>query len=150
MDIWRARSVAASVGGMSSALLLAEAEEATRCFLERHLTQDGFEVVEAENGEALDLLERARPDLLLVGDPEGPELCRRLREGEPGRSSVRRSRTQSTASAPSSAAATTTYLDLSTTTSSSPASVPSCAVPRRPRRSGSRRGRSRSTTLRGA
>jgi DNA-binding response OmpR family regulator len=86
MDIWRARSVAASVGGMSSALLLAEAEEATRCFLERHLTQDGFEVVEAENGEALDLLERARPDLLLVGEPEGPELCRRLREGEPGRS----------------------------------------------------------------
>ncbi|HEV8603710.1 MAG TPA: response regulator [Gaiellaceae bacterium] len=71
---------------MSSALLLAEAEEATRCFLERHLTQDGFEVVEAENGEALDLLERARPDLLLVGEPEGPELCRRLREGEPGRS----------------------------------------------------------------
>jgi len=71
---------------MSSALLLAEPEDATRSFLERHLTQDGFEVVEAENGEALDLLERARPDLFLIGDPEGSELCRRLREGEPGRS----------------------------------------------------------------
>src|SRR6266508_3980836 len=72
MDIWRARSVAASVGGMSSALLLAEAEEATRCFLERHLTQDGFEVVEAENGEALDLLERARPDLPQPAAELGP------------------------------------------------------------------------------
>ena len=71
---------------MSSALLLAELEETTRSFLERHLTQDGFEVVEVENGEALDVLETARPDLVLIGDPEGPELCRRLREGEPGRS----------------------------------------------------------------
>jgi DNA-binding response OmpR family regulator len=42
--------------------------------------------VEAENGEALDLLEQSRPDLVLIGDPEGLELCRRLREGEPGRS----------------------------------------------------------------
>jgi DNA-binding response OmpR family regulator len=71
---------------MSSALLLNEPEEATRSFLERHLRQDGFDVVEAENGETLDLLELARPDLMLIGDPEGPELCRRLREGEPGRS----------------------------------------------------------------
>ena len=71
---------------MSSALLLTEAEETTRSFLERHLRQDGFEVVEATNGEALDLLERVCPDLVLIGDPEGPELCRRLREGEPGRS----------------------------------------------------------------
>jgi DNA-binding response OmpR family regulator len=71
---------------MSSALLLAEPEETTRSFLERHLTQDGFEVVEAEDGEALDLLERVCPDLVLIGDPEGLELCRKLREGEPGRS----------------------------------------------------------------
>ena len=71
---------------MPSALLLTEPEEATRCFLERHLIQDGFEVVGAENGEALDLVEQARPDLVLIGDPEGLELCRQLREGEPGRS----------------------------------------------------------------
>src|SRR6186997_276886 len=71
---------------MSSALLLNEPEEATRSFLERHLRRDGFDVVGADNGEALDLLELARPDLVLIGDPEGPELCRRLREGEPGRS----------------------------------------------------------------
>ena len=57
-----------------------------RSFLERHLIQDGFDVVEAENGEALDLVELARPDLVLIGDPEGLELCRRLREGQPGRS----------------------------------------------------------------
>ena len=71
---------------MSCALLLTEPEESTRAFLERHLTQDGFEVFEAENGSALDLVEQARPDLVLIGDPEGLELCRRLREGEPGRS----------------------------------------------------------------
>src|SRR2546423_5908489 len=71
---------------MSSALLLTEAEETIRSFLERHLRQDGFDVVEATNGEALDLLERVCPDLVLIGDPEGSELCRRLREGEPGRS----------------------------------------------------------------
>ena len=56
---------------LSSAVLLTEPEEATRSFLERHLSQDGFDVVEAENGEALDLLEQARPDLVLIGDPEG-------------------------------------------------------------------------------
>lgn len=71
---------------MPSALLLTEPEEATRSFLGRHLIQDGFEVFEAENGEALDLVEEARPDLVLIGDPEGLELCRRLREGTPGRS----------------------------------------------------------------
>jgi DNA-binding response OmpR family regulator len=71
---------------MPSALLLTEPEEATRSFLERHLIQDGFDVVEAGNGEALDLVELARPDLVLIGDPEGLELCRRLREGPPGRS----------------------------------------------------------------
>jgi DNA-binding response OmpR family regulator len=65
---------------MSSALLLAEPEEATRSFLERHLAQDGFEVVGVTDGEALELIERMCPDLVLIGDPEGLELCRRLRE----------------------------------------------------------------------
>src|SRR5262245_4414210 len=80
MDTWRLAHLAASVGRMSSAVLLAETEEATRSFLERHLAQDGFEVVGVQDGEALELLERVCPDLVLIGDPEGLELCRRLRE----------------------------------------------------------------------
>jgi DNA-binding response OmpR family regulator len=75
---------------MSRALLLAEAEQGTREFLERHLAGEGFEVLGAGVQElALDLLERIRPDLVLVGgleDASAPEVCRRLREGEPGRS----------------------------------------------------------------
>lgn len=69
---------------MRSALLLAEPEAATRGFLERHLRDDGFDVVGTEaDGEALALIERARPDLVLLAELE---LCRRVREGEPGRS----------------------------------------------------------------
>jgi DNA-binding response OmpR family regulator len=62
---------------MSNALLLAEPEPATRGFLERHLRQDGFEVVEALDGEALDLLELTRPDLVLAADSLAADLCRR-------------------------------------------------------------------------
>ena len=74
---------------MSNALLLAEPEAETRGYLERHLVEDGFEVVgAAATSETLDLAERARPDLVLlgIGDGSGLELCRRRREGEPGRS----------------------------------------------------------------
>jgi DNA-binding response OmpR family regulator len=75
---------------MSQALLLAEAEPGTREFLERHLASDGFRVHGAgAEVEALELAERERPDLVLVGDlldASGLEVCRRLREGEPGRS----------------------------------------------------------------
>ena len=62
---------------MSSALLLAEPEPATRGFLERHLRQDGFEVVEARDGDALELLELTRPDLVLAADSLAADLCRR-------------------------------------------------------------------------
>ncbi len=69
---------------MSAALIVAEPETVTRSFLQRHLADDGFEVLAASaTGEALDLAERVRPDLVLVGELE---LCSRLREGEPGRS----------------------------------------------------------------
>ncbi len=69
---------------MRNALLLAEPEAATRGFLERHLRDDGFEVVETGvDVEALALAERERPDLVLLAELE---LCRRLRQGEPGRS----------------------------------------------------------------
>jgi DNA-binding response OmpR family regulator len=63
---------------MTSALLLAEPETATRGFLERHLRQDGFDVVEAVDGEALALAEQARPDLVLASDTLAMELCRRV------------------------------------------------------------------------
>ena len=75
---------------MSRALLLAETEPGTRAFLERHLASDGFSVLGTDAGrEALELVERERPDLVLVGGlPDAPalEVCRVLREGEPGRS----------------------------------------------------------------
>jgi DNA-binding response OmpR family regulator len=89
-DIFSTPEADASFAGMSTALLLAEPEPDTRSFLQRHLADDGFEVVGATaGGEALELVERARPDLVLVGsslpDASGLELCARLREGEPGR-----------------------------------------------------------------
>src|SRR5918911_2770537 len=66
---------------MNPAVLLAEPEPSTREFLQRHLADDGFDVLGAEaEREALELLERLRPSLVL----SSPELCRRLREGEPG------------------------------------------------------------------
>ena len=75
---------------MLRALLLAEAEPGTREFLERHLASDGFLVHGAcAEIEALELAERERPDLVLAGglaDASGLEVCRRLREGEAGRS----------------------------------------------------------------
>jgi DNA-binding response OmpR family regulator len=68
---------------VNAALLLAETEASTREFLARHLADDGFDVLGAEaEREALDVLERLKPSLVLTST----ELCRRLREGEPGRS----------------------------------------------------------------
>ena len=63
---------------MSNALLVAEPEAATRGFLERHLRQDGFEVVEALDGDALELLELARPDLVIAAESLAADLCRRI------------------------------------------------------------------------
>jgi len=69
---------------MDVALLLAEPEPEIRGYLERQLASDGFHVLNAcFNGEALDLAERLRPDLVLLAELE---LCSRLRKGEPGRS----------------------------------------------------------------
>jgi DNA-binding response OmpR family regulator len=52
---------------MSTALLLAEPEPSTRGFLQRHLTDDGFEVVAAEPA-ALAAPGRGGADLVLLGD----------------------------------------------------------------------------------
>jgi DNA-binding response OmpR family regulator len=69
---------------MSAALLVAEPERTVGAFLERHLAEDGFQVARAESPEAtLDLVEQLRPNLVLLGGEV--DLCRRLREGEPGR-----------------------------------------------------------------
>ncbi len=66
-----------------SAVILAEPETTTRGYLERQLTDDGFQVLGADEiPDVLDLAERVRPDLVLGTELE---LCRRLREGEPGR-----------------------------------------------------------------
>ena len=70
---------------MSAALLVSEPEPGVGSFLERHLTDDGFDVARADDSEAtLDLAEALHPDLVLLGTEL--EVCRRLREGEPGRS----------------------------------------------------------------
>jgi DNA-binding response OmpR family regulator len=62
---------------MSKAVLVAEPEPATRGFLERHLADDGFDVLGAAAcSEALELAERARPDLVLLGDTSALEECR--------------------------------------------------------------------------
>jgi len=62
---------------MANAVLVAEPEPATRGFLERHLADDGFDVLgAAECAEALELAERARPDLVLLGDTTALEECR--------------------------------------------------------------------------
>jgi DNA-binding response OmpR family regulator len=62
---------------MPKAVLVAEPEPMTRGFLERHLADDGFDVLGAgECGEALELAERARPDLVLLGDTSALEECR--------------------------------------------------------------------------
>lgn len=69
---------------MPAALLIAEQEPTVGTFLERHLTDDGFDVMRAGAGEeALELAELTRPDLVLLSELQ---VCRRLREGEPGRS----------------------------------------------------------------
>lgn len=80
---------------MSAALLVAEPEPDLRGFLEKQLASDGYDVLGTQfPGETLDLAERAHPDLVLVatelGGGSGLEVCRRLREGEPGRAWDRR------------------------------------------------------------
>jgi DNA-binding response OmpR family regulator len=68
---------------MPSAVLLAEPEPETREYLGRHLRDDGFDVLGcARRHEALELVERTQPDLVLLAELD---LCLRLREGEPGR-----------------------------------------------------------------
>lgn len=68
----------------SGAVLLHDPQAESRRTLERHLADDGFEVLAVPfSSRALDLLERLAPDIVIAAEPD---LCRRLRAGEPGRS----------------------------------------------------------------
>jgi DNA-binding response OmpR family regulator len=76
------------MSGMS--VLVVEQEVESRDFLAQQLTDDGFEVFAADRaGRALELAEATRVDLVLLDavlpDASGFDVCRRLREGEPGR-----------------------------------------------------------------
>jgi DNA-binding response OmpR family regulator len=71
-------------------VLVVEGDAPIRTFLEEQLADDGFDVLAAgAAGPALDLVEQARPDLVLLDtvlpDESGFEVCSRLREGERGR-----------------------------------------------------------------
>jgi DNA-binding response OmpR family regulator len=75
---------------MGEAVLLVEREAPARAHLSRQLADDGFAVFAADRAaEALSLLERERPDLVLLEailpDASGFDVCGRLRAGEPGR-----------------------------------------------------------------
>jgi DNA-binding response OmpR family regulator len=66
-----------------AAVLLAESHPEHRELLERHLRDDGFTVFGAGwPRQALDLAERVSPDVVIAAEPD---LCRKLRAGEPGR-----------------------------------------------------------------
>jgi len=76
MDTFARRAALATVTHMS-AVLIAEPEAAIRGYLERHLADDGFEVVGADDGHAaVAIAERARPDLVLLGDASVLDACR--------------------------------------------------------------------------
>jgi DNA-binding response OmpR family regulator len=60
-----------------SAVLIAEPQPDVRGFLERHLAQDGFDVLGTDDRDtALDLVLRSHPDLVLLGDATAVESFR--------------------------------------------------------------------------
>jgi DNA-binding response OmpR family regulator len=76
MDIWRSHRRAVSVAPVS-AVLIAEPQPDVRGFLERHLAQDGFDVLGTDDREAaLELALRSHPDLVLLGDVTAVESFR--------------------------------------------------------------------------
>jgi DNA-binding response OmpR family regulator len=71
------RAFDARYGRRMSAVLLAQPLPHERDFLEHHLTRDGFEVVGADGEDAVRLVEEARPDVVLCGDSDVLDACRR-------------------------------------------------------------------------
>ncbi|WGF87963.1 response regulator [Marinivivus vitaminiproducens] len=72
------------MSGSGVPILVIEDEAPIRRLLRTSLTPQGFEIIEAQGAvEGLDLLERARPDLLLLDlglpDVEGEDVIRRIR-----------------------------------------------------------------------
>jgi len=70
-------------------VLVVENEASSRAFLEQQLGDDGFEVFSAARAvDALELVERERPDLVLLEavlpDGSGFDVCSRLRDGDGG------------------------------------------------------------------
>jgi len=60
-------------------VLIAESETGVRGFLERHLAQDGFDVLGTDDcAAALELASRSHPDLVLLGDPSALDAFRDL------------------------------------------------------------------------
>ena len=75
---------------LGGTVLVVEHETPVRSYLEQQLADDGFEVLSTDRCmAALELVEQARPSLVLLdavlADGSGFDVCRRLREGEPGR-----------------------------------------------------------------
>lgn len=65
------------------AIVVCDHEPDHREYLERHLKDEGFVVFGARRAaQALELAEQVIPDVIIATEAE---LCRRLREGEPGR-----------------------------------------------------------------
>ncbi|MEX0815892.1 MAG: response regulator transcription factor [Gaiellales bacterium] len=70
-------------------VLVVENEASSRAFLEQQLGDDGFEVFSAARAaDALELVERERPDLVLLEavlpDGSGFDVCSQLRDGDGG------------------------------------------------------------------
>lgn len=71
-------------------ILVVEDESAQRGVLHEKLSKEGFEIIEAKNGnEGLVVAKRERPDLILLDimmpEVDGLEMARRLREDEWGK-----------------------------------------------------------------
>ena len=69
---------------LKRSILVVEDDESIRFLLRENLEYEGFEVIEAEEGEAgMKLAETADPDLILLDlmlpNMSGMEICKRLR-----------------------------------------------------------------------
>jgi DNA-binding NtrC family response regulator len=114
-------------------ILVVDDDARIRDLLRRYLTQEGFEVILAEDGKALNrLMLRETADLivldLMMPGEDGLSICRRLRAANDRTPIIMLTASSAWRSAP-----TTTWASPSTRASCWPACTPSCAGAR-PRR----------------